>query len=285
MLDRYMTGRLIDLWFAEDVGSGDLTAQSMIDADATATFRMNARLPLTVAGLEVGAAVFRHYDPTVEVKLTARDGDKAVKGTSLMVVSGPARSLLTSERTALNIVQHMSGIATETARFVAAIAGTGARLIDTRKTTPGLRMLEKHAVVCGGGANHRLGLDGGVMIKDNHRELAGLEGPGGITRSVEHARSAFPGLEVEVEVDSLDELTEAIATGAEYILLDNMTDEQMAEAVRKTSGHSRLEASGGITLSRIPSAAATGVDFISAGALTHSVKSSDISMDVVLPKK
>ncbi len=275
MLDRYMTGRLIDLWFAEDVGSGDLTAQSMIDADATATFRMNAREPLTVAGLEVGAAVFRHYDPTVEVKLTARDGDKAVKGTSLMVVSGPARSLLTSERTALNIVQHMSGIATETARFVAAIAGTGARLIDTRKTTPGLRMLEKHAVVCGGGANHRLGLDGGVMIKDNHIVVAGS-----IKAAVARARAAIPSLvKIEVECDRLDQVGECIDAGADVIMLDNMSLDDMRAAVKLVNGRVPLEASGGVRYETVRGIAETGVDYISTSRITQAAPAVDIGLD------
>lgn len=275
MLDRYMTGRLFDLWFAEDIGACDLTVQSMIDAGAMAKFRMNAREPQTVAGLEVGAAVFRHYDPTVEVTLTAKDGDKAVKGTSLMVVSGPARSLLTAERTALNIVQHMSGIATETARFVAAIAGTKAKLIDTRKTTPGLRMLEKHAVLCGGGANHRLGLDGGVMIKDNHIAVAGS-----IKAAVARARAAIPSLiKIEVECDRLDQVPECIAAGADVIMLDNMSLDDMRAAVKLVDGRIPLEASGGVRYETIRGIAETGVDYISTSRITQAAPAVDIGLD------
>lgn len=275
MLDRYMTGRLIDLWFAEDVGSGDLTAQSMIDADAKAKFRMNAREPQIVAGLEVGAAVFRHYDPTIEVTLTAKDGDKAVKGTSLMVVSGPARSLLTAERTALNIVQHMSGIATETARFVAAIAGTKAKLIDTRKTTPGLRMLEKHAVICGGGANHRLALDGGVMIKDNHIAVAGS-----IKAAVARARAAIPSLiKIEVECDRLEQVSECIEAGADVIMMDNMSLDDMRAAVKLVGGRIPLEASGGVRYETLRGIAETGVDYISTSRITQAAPAVDIGLD------
>ena len=275
MLDRYMTGRLFDLWFAEDIGACDLTVQSMIDAGAVAKFRMNAREPQTVAGLEVGAAVFRHYDPTVEVTLTAKDGDKAVKGTSLMVVSGPARSLLTAERTALNIVQHMSGIATETARFVAAIAGTKAKLIDTRKTTPGLRMLEKHAVLCGGGANHRLGLDGGVMIKDNHIAVAGS-----IKAAVARARAAIPSLiKIEVECDRLDQVQECIDAGADVIMLDNMSLDDMRTAVKLVGGRIPIEASGGVRYETVRGIAETGVDYISTSRITQAAPAVDIGLD------
>lgn len=275
MLDHYMTGRLIDLWFAEDIGACDLTVQSMIDADAKAKFRMNAREPQTVAGLEVGAAVFRHYDPRVEVTVTAKDGDKAVKGTSLMVVSGPARSLLTAERTALNIVQHMSGIATETARFVAAIAGTRAKLIDTRKTTPGLRMLEKHAVICGGGANHRLGLDGGVMIKDNHIAVAGS-----IKAAVARARAAIPSLiKIEVECDRLDQVPECLEAGADVIMLDNMSLDDMRSAVKLVNGRVPLEASGGVRYETVRGIAETGVDYISTSRITQAAPAVDIGLD------
>lgn len=199
-------------------------------------------------------------------------------------VRGNARALLTGERTALNFLQRLCGVATASKRYqdAADAAGAKCRILDTRKTTPGWRNLEKYAVATGGAFNHRIGLFDRVMIKDNHRELAGLEGAGGIKRSVERARAQYPNLEVEVEVDSLSELDEALESRAEYILLDNMSDEMMAEAVRRVNGRAKLEASGGITLARIPSAAKTGVDFISAGALTHSVKSSDISMDIVL---
>ena len=195
-------------------------------------------------------------------------------------VSGKAASILTAERTALNFLQRLSGVATASKKYQDAAAGTNAIILDTRKTTPGWRNLEKYAVAVGGASNHRIGLYDRVMIKDNHRELAGLEGKDGILRSVERARKMYPDLEVEVEIDSLDSLDEALESGAEYILLDNMSNELMAEAVKRTAGRAKLEASGNMKLERVPSAAATGVDFISVGALTHSVKSADISLDV-----
>ena len=173
MYDRFQVDRLIDLWLAEDVGYGDLTAQLMLDEQAQATLHMNAREPMVIAGIEVAAMIGRRYDPTLSMQVGVRDGQAVDKGTRLMTISGSARSIVTVERTALNILQRLCGIATWTARFVAEIQGTKARLIDTRKTTPGLRMLEKHAVTCGGGLNHRLGLDNGVMLKDNHIAIAG----------------------------------------------------------------------------------------------------------------
>src|SRR5215213_4188938 len=211
MLDRYMVSRLIDLWLAEDIGNGDLTCEAMIEPDAQGAFHMNARQKMTVAGIDVAAMLFEIYDPDLEVEVIANDGQSAEKGTRLLSVSGRARSILTAERPALNIVQHLSGIATETARFTDEIKGTRAKLIDTRKTTPGLRMLEKHAVVCGGGANHRLGLDGGVMIKDNHIAVAGS-----IAKAVARARSRVPSLiKIEVECDRIDQVREALAAKAD----------------------------------------------------------------------
>ncbi|HEY5215773.1 MAG TPA: carboxylating nicotinate-nucleotide diphosphorylase, partial [Pseudolabrys sp.] len=187
MLDMYLVNRLIDLWLAEDIGHGDVTTLTMIDADAQGAFHMNARQPLSLAGIEVAAACFRRYDPTLDVVVTATDGARVAPNTTLLKVKGRARSLLTVERTALNIVQHLSGIATETVRWMDEIKGTKATLIDTRKTTPGLRALQKHAVVCGGGANHRLGLDSGVMIKDNHIAVCGS-----ISKAIARARAAAP---------------------------------------------------------------------------------------------
>lgn len=187
MYDKFQTDRLIDLWLTEDVGACDLTAQVMIEPDERGAFTMNAREPIVIAGIDIAARVFRRYDQDVEVDVLARDGERVAKGARLMNVRGPARSLLTAERTSLNILQRMCGIATETAKYVDAIRGTRARLIDTRKTTPGLRMLQKHAVSCGGGLNHRLGLDNGVMIKDNHIAVCG-----GIGKAVERARRLLP---------------------------------------------------------------------------------------------
>jgi nicotinate-nucleotide pyrophosphorylase (carboxylating) len=275
MLDRYMMGRLIDLWLAEDIGNGDLTSETMIDAHAQGSFRMNAREPQTVAGLEVAAEVFRRYDPNLSVVLTAKDGDTVSKGTCLLTVSGPARSVLTAERTALNIVQHLSGIATETARFVREIAGTKARLIDTRKTIPGMRMLEKHAVVCGGGTNHRLGLDGGVMIKDNHIAISGS-----ITAAVERARANIPVLtKIEVECDRLEQVREALAAKSDVIMLDNMSLADMRAAVEMVGGRVPIEASGGVRFETIRAIAETGVDFISTSRITQAAPGVDIGLD------
>ncbi|OQA82245.1 MAG: Nicotinate-nucleotide pyrophosphorylase (carboxylating) [Lentisphaerae bacterium ADurb.Bin242] len=285
-IDWKRTDTLIALALEEDLGdAGDVTTNSVIPEDLEAEAVLLAKEDLVCAGLPVAERLFHTLDPLLAWTSRVREGEFCPKGTVLASIRGNARKLLTGERTALNFLQRLCGVATAARRYQDAAAGTSCRILDTRKTTPGWRNLEKYAVAVGGAFNHRIGLYDRIMIKDNHRELAGLDGPGGIARSVEHARTRHPDLEIEVEVDSLEELTEALETGVEYILLDNMTDEQMAEAVQRTAGRSRLEASGGITLSRIPSAAATGVDFISAGALTHSVKSCDISMDIVLPKK
>ena len=275
MLDRFTVNRLIDLWLAEDIGHGDLTSQAMIDAEARGAFHMNARQPLALAGIEVAAACFRRYDPTIDVEIAAADGQRLATKARLMTVAGRAQSVLTVERTALNIVQHLSGIATETARFVDAIAHTTARLIDTRKTTPGLRMLEKHAVVCGGGANHRLGLDGGVLIKDNHIAVAGS-----IVKAVERARSRIPTLvKIEVECDRLDQVREALDGGADIILLDNMSLDEMREAVRLVNGRIPLEASGGVRFETVRAIAETGVDYISTSRITQAAPAVDIGLD------
>jgi nicotinate-nucleotide pyrophosphorylase (carboxylating) len=275
MYDRFMIGRLVDLWLAEDIGNGDLTCHAMLDAKARGAFHMNARQPMVVAGLDIAAMVFTRYDPSVEVTMVAADGDRAEKGTLLLKVAGPARSLLTTERPALNIVQHLSGIATETARYADRIAGTRSVLIDTRKTTPGLRMLEKHAVTCGGGRNHRLGLDGGVLVKDNHIAIFGS-----IKAAVERARERIPTLtKIEVECDNLDQVREALDGKADAILLDNMSLEEMREAVRIVGGRIPLEASGGVRFETIRDIAETGVDFISTSRITQAAPGVDIGLD------
>lgn len=275
MYDRFATERLIDLWLTEDIGCCDLTVQLMIDAEATGRFAMNARQEMVVAGIDVAASVFRRYDPRLSVAVSVKDGDKVTKGTVLATIEGPAQSVLTAERTALNILQRMCGIATETARYVAAIAGTNARLIDTRKTTPGLRMLEKHAVSCGGGLNHRLGLDNGVMIKDNHIAVSG-----GIAGAVARARQKLPVLtKIEVECDRLDQVEQAIAAGADVIMLDNMSVEDMRKAVGMIAGRARVEASGGIRFETIRPIAETGVDYISTSRITQSADAVDIGLD------
>ncbi|MBO4632443.1 MAG: carboxylating nicotinate-nucleotide diphosphorylase [Lentisphaeria bacterium] len=274
---------LIALALEEDLGeAGDVTTNSVIPEDLVTEAVFLAKEDLICAGLPVAERLFQTLDSSLQWETLVQEGEFCPKGTLMARVRGSARILLTGERTALNFLQRLCGVATASKKYQDA-AGNSCRILDTRKTTPGWRNLEKYAVAVGGAFNHRIGLYDRVMIKDNHRELAGLEGAGGIARSVERARNMYPNLEIEVEVDSLDELAEAVNTGAEYILLDNMTDEMMAEAVKFVNGRSKLEASGGITLARIPSAAKTGVDFISAGALTHSVKSCDISMDIQLP--
>lgn len=275
MYDVFQTDRLIDTWLTEDIGYCDLTAQLMIEAHETGAFYMNAREPLIVAGIDVAARVFSRYDSTLEIVVRAKDGDKVDAGAVLLDVRGAARSVLTAERTALNIVQRLSGIANLTAQYVAAVAGTRARLIDTRKTTPGLRMLEKHAVTCGGGLNHRLGLDNGVMIKDNHIAVCG-----GIAKAVQRARRQLPVLtKLEVECDRLEQVGEALEAGVDVIMLDNMSVEDMTRAVEMVGGRVQLEASGGISLATIGAIAKTGVDYISTSKINQAAACVDIGLD------
>ena len=275
MYDRFQVDRLIDLWLAEDVGYCDLTAQLMLDEQAQATLHMNAREPMVIAGIEVAAMIGRRYDPALSMQVRVRDGQSVDKGTRLMTISGSARSIVTVERTALNILQRLCGIATLTARYVKEIEGTKARLIDTRKTTPGLRMLEKHAVTCGGGLNHRLGLDQGVMLKDNHIAIAGS-----IRQAVERVRRHLPILtKIEVECDRLDQVAEALEAGADVIMLDNMPVPQMKQAVAMVGGRAKIEASGGIRLDTIREIALTGVDYISTSKITQGAPALDIGLD------
>jgi nicotinate-nucleotide pyrophosphorylase (carboxylating) len=267
---------------AEDVGEGDVTTLATVPADATATAALVARESLTVAGLDFAQAVFHELSPAIRVERRCQDGDAVRAGAVLLQLSGPARPLLTGERVALNFVQHLSGVATLTARFVAAVAGTRAQILDTRKTTPGWRCFEKFAVRCGGGLNHRLGLFDAILIKDNH--LAALRGaaPNPIAAAVARARSAYPELKVEVEADTLEQVEQAAAAGADRILLDNMSPEQLREAVGLIQGRATTEASGGIRLENARAVAGAGVDFISIGALTHSAPAVDIALDFVL---
>ncbi len=272
---------LIDLALTEDLSDiGDATSNSVIPEGTTAVAILKCKEDCVCAGLAVAEKVFKKVDPSLKWTALAKDGDFCKSHTKLAEIEGNARALLTAERTALNFLQRLCGVAT-VSRIYADAAGSGKTVVlDTRKTTPGWRNLEKYAVAAGGATNHRIGLYDRVMIKDNHRELAGMEGSGGITRSVERARATYPGLEIEVEADTLDEVKEGIEAGADYILLDNMSNEQMSEAVKINCSLSKLEASGGITLERIPSITEIGVDFISVGALTHSVKAVDISMEI-----
>ena len=275
---------LIQLALEEDLGDlGDTTTNSVIPADLKTTAVLIAKEDLICAGLPVAERLFHTLDPDVVFTAKVKEGEACPRGTVMAEISGPARVLLTGERTALNFLQRLCGVATAAHKYQE-LAGNRAKILDTRKTTPGWRNLEKYAVATGGAFNHRIGLYDRIMIKDNHRELAGMEGKGGILRSVRRAREMYPQLEIEVEIDSLEELDEALLSGAEYILLDNMDNEQVVQAVGIARNKARLEASGNVTLGRIPSLSETGVDFISSGALTHSVKASDISMDIRIPQ-
>ncbi|MBC8243817.1 MAG: carboxylating nicotinate-nucleotide diphosphorylase [Verrucomicrobia bacterium] len=266
---------LVQAALAEDIGDGDATTLALVPEDAIATAAMIAREPLVMAGADLALAVFQQMDERVEFGIEIFDGQQAALGQALLRVQGPARALLTAERTALNFIQRLAGVATLTARFVEQIADTGAQILDTRKTTPGWRSLEKYAVTCGGGKNHRLGLYDQVMIKDNH--FAALDGD--IAKAVALAREASPGLKVEVEADSVEQAQAAAEAGADIILLDNMSCDELRDAVGRIDGRAKTEASGGVTLETVREIAETGVDFISVGALTHSAPSVDIALD------
>jgi nicotinate-nucleotide pyrophosphorylase (carboxylating) len=281
-LDWKRINTLIELAIEEDVKDGDATSLSVIPNNTVTTAQFVTREKCVVAGLPVAKAVFEKLDKNIIFESNVKDGDIIEPGTVMATAKGNAQAILTGERTALNFLQRLCGSATASYNYVSAIPKNSiTKILDTRKTTPGWRNLEKYAVAAGGAVNHRIGLYDRVMIKDNHRELAGLEGENGIRRSVERARKMYPGLEVEVEADSLNEVKEAVDANADYILLDNMTNEQMAEAVKINQNHSKLEASGGITLERITEIGKLGVNFISVGALTHSVKAVDISLEII----
>jgi len=267
----------IDAALEEDLpgGASDVTSVATIPAGAQGDGVFAARESGVVAGLGIAALVFLRVDPEISVADRTRDGDRVVAGDVVMRVSGPTRSLLTAERTALNFASHLSGIATATSRWVEALAGTRARVLDTRKTLPRHRALQKYAVRCGGGTNHRFSLSDLAMVKDNHVVAAG-----GVVPAYQAVRAAYPDLPVEVEVTDLDQLAQLLDAGCDRILLDNMDHATMAEAVRLTGGRASLEASGGLTLERAREVAKTGVDFISVGALTHSVKVFDLGLDL-----
>ncbi|MCU0782779.1 MAG: carboxylating nicotinate-nucleotide diphosphorylase [Verrucomicrobia bacterium] len=264
---------------AEDIGRGDVTTLATVPANAKTVAVMRAREPLVVAGLDFAQAAFRQLSSSARIKSLARDGQRVKAGARLLRISGPARAILSAERVALNFVQRLSGVATLTAQFANAIRGARARILDTRKTTPGWRRFEKYAVVCGGGRNHRFGLYDLVLIKDNH--LAALRGaqPNPITAAVRCARARSPQLQIEVEADTLKQVEQAVAAGADIILLDNMKPGQLRVAVKFVAGRAKTEASGGVNLNTVRTIAKTGVDFISVGALTHSARSVDIGLD------
>jgi nicotinate-nucleotide pyrophosphorylase (carboxylating) len=270
----HTTRQLITLALAEDLGPGDLTS-ALLPPDLLGEATVRARERLVLSGCEAFEAVFEAVDPRVQVEWHAAEGDVAQPGAAVGAVRGPARSLLTGERLALNLLQRLCGVATMAHDAARAVRETRAKVVDTRKTTPGMRALQKAAVRHGGAANHRFGLFDGVLIKDNH--IAAL---GSITAAVERAREvAHHLIRVEVEVDTLEQLDEALAARADVILLDNMPPDVLREAVSRTAGRALLEASGGVTLETLPAIAATGVDFISMGALTHSARAADIALD------
>ncbi len=262
----------------EDLGrGGDVTSKATIAEDARFTAALNTRQAIVVAGLEIAAAFFRTLDKDVEIELLVQDGQRVEHGTTLMHLSGTARAMLAAERSALNTLQHLSGIATMTRNYVDAIAGTGAVLIDTRKTIPGLRTLDKYAARMGGAQNNRMRLDDGVLIKDNHVAVCG-----GVAEAVRRAKAAKTGFQVQVEVDRIDQIEPALTAGADRLLLDNMDPAQLREAVRIVAGRVPLEASGGVTLESIRFLAETGVDFISVGRITQSAPAVDIGLDYAL---
>jgi nicotinate-nucleotide pyrophosphorylase (carboxylating) len=277
MWPRHLLTELIRNALAEDVGAGDVTTGAALRGNETGLARATAKAELVVAGIEVFGEVFRTLDPALNFTAHRRDGEKAEKGDLLAEISGNLASILTAERVALNLLQRMCGIATLTRRHVEALGKMRTKILDTRKTVPGLRILDKYAVRVGGGCNHRFALYDGVLIKDNHIAAAG-----GITEAVKRVRERIPHtLKVEVEVKNSAELEEALAAGADSLLLDNMSLPEMAAAVKRVAGKIPLEASGNMTLERVREVAATGVDLISVGALTHSVAAADISLNVV----
>ncbi|MDQ6420705.1 carboxylating nicotinate-nucleotide diphosphorylase [Paenibacillus sp. LHD-117] len=266
-------------WLAEDIGSGDITTETTIPAESQSKAVIHVKENGIIAGIPVAKLVFEVVDPSLVFTALVQDGDRVTKGTVIIEVEGRTHSLLTGERIALNLMQRLSGIATKTSAFVAKLQGLSVRLVDTRKTTPGHRLLEKYAVRVGGGANHRFGLYDAVMIKDNH-----IKGAGSITAAVQASRSRIPHtMKIEVETESIEQVEEALACGADIIMLDNMGNERMTEAVqliKSRSPHVIVEASGGVNLDTIHGIAACGVDVISVGGLTYSFNALDISLDL-----
>ncbi|HEX2162039.1 MAG TPA: carboxylating nicotinate-nucleotide diphosphorylase [Thermoleophilaceae bacterium] len=265
---------LIQRALDEDLGAGDLTSRAVVPEGTRASGVVVAKADGVLAGSDIAAAVFESVDRRLEVATRATDGDRVAPGDQLLDVSGDARAILAAERVALNLLGRLSGVATLTARYAAAVAGTGARILDTRKTTPGMRALEKAAVLAGGGVSHRFGLYDAILVKENHVRVAG-----GVGEAARRALAGAPdGVVVEVEVESLDELDEVLEAGIGRVLLDNMDPEALRAAVARTARRAQLEASGGIDLDSVRAVAETGVDFISVGALTHSAPALDVSL-------
>jgi nicotinate-nucleotide pyrophosphorylase (carboxylating) len=281
-MDRLSPGEIraaVRAALAEDVGSGDATTLATVPEHAEAAAAIAAREPIVLAGMEFAIEAFRQLDPGIDFVEQFSDGDSVPPGASLLNLRGSARAILTAERVALNFVQRLSGVATITKRFVDAVAGTKAQILDTRKTTPGWRRFEKYAVARGGGTNHRFGLYDMILIKDNHLAALRSEKPSAIHAAVSRARSRYPQLKVEVEADTLEQVQQALEAGADIILLDNMSAERLREAVAMRRGNTRFEASGGVNLETARAIAETGVDFISVGAITHSARAVDIGLD------
>ena len=273
--------QLIDMALAEDIGPGDVTSNYFVPAERVSRAFINAREEGVVAGAQVAAKVFRQVSPEIEVRVLLEDGSKVSDGALVIEVAGPSRAILTAERTALNFMQRLSGVATLTSRFVAEVSGTNAQILDTRKTTPGWRLLEKAAVAAGGGTNHRMGLYDRAMVKDNHLVAEGRLDS--LKAAISQLKNDLPEVGVELEADRLDQVKDFLTLeGVDYILLDNMSLAELREAVSMRSGSSpALEASGGVNLSTVKGIAETGVDFISVGAVTHSAVGLDLGLDFV----
>jgi nicotinate-nucleotide pyrophosphorylase (carboxylating) len=277
-LPQFDLGEFVRRVLAEDLGSGgDVTSKATIDPHARFTASMNCREPIVIAGLEIAIAFFRVCDREISIERLAKDGDAVPAGSVLLRLDGNARAMLAAERSALNTLQHLSGIATMTRRYVEAISGTGATLLDTRKTIPGLRLLEKYAARMGGAENHRMRLDDGLLIKDNHVGVTG-----GVAEAVSAAKEYGSGLQIQVEVDRIEQIEPALAAGADRLLLDNMKPDMLREAVKLVAKRVPLEASGGVNLDTIRAIAETGVDYISVGRITQSAPAVDIGLDYVL---
>ena len=273
--DNFDLREFVEHVLAEDLGDGgDVTSAATIDPDSRLTAELNARQSIIVAGLEIACAFFRALDAKVTIDILARDGERIEHGGTLVRLTGNARAILAAERSALNTLQHLSGIATLTRQYVDSIEGTGAIILDTRKTLPGLRSLEKFAALMGGAQNHRMRLDDGMLIKDNHVAVAG-----GVAEAVRRAKASNTGLQIQVEVDHLDQIEPALAAGADRLLLDNMDPAMLRRAVQLVDGRAPLEASGGVTLETIRPLAETGVNFISVGRITQSAPAVDIGLD------
>ena len=269
--------RVVREALAEDVGAGDVTTEATVDASATCEAQILLKQPGVVCGLVAAEAVFRTLDPTIRFEALATEGERVSETPAVIGrITGSTRAVLTGERTALNFLGRLSGVATLTRLFVDALDGTDCVVLDTRKTTPGLRALEKYAVRCGGAQNHRFGLHDGILVKDNH-----LSAAGGIQPAVERLRAAGTTLPIEIEAETLEDVREAVAAGVDSILLDNMAPAAMREAVAFVAGRATLEASGGVSLETVREIAETGVDFVSAGALTHAARSLDVSLEML----